>query len=118
MKKLYAESIINNRIVRPRPEPDECETVWELTEISPNRYKISVWGGANKQVMGKTSVKVAESGIAEINSDGDLVVIKKPKIKPIGQPDRKKQQTQKLYAESIIIRNMVRMNMLAYGIES
>ena len=94
MKKLYAESIIGNTIMRAKPNPDEYDSVWELTEISPNRYEITVWNGAHKrilanpsfiegadkQIMGKVSVEVAEPGTAEMNADGKLVVTKKPKI--------------------------------------
>ena len=152
MKKLYAESIMDNRVVRPKPNADEYETTWELTEISPNRYEITVWNGAHrrilanpsfiegadKQIMGNVSVEVAESGVAEMNADGKLIVTKKPKInlwdryiEKQKQPPKSEQTTQqqtskqievfenatvkvaaksgkKLYAESIMDNRVVR----------
>ena len=94
MKKLYSPTLLDNRVAKPRPVADKYETVWELTEIAPNKYKISIWEGAHKrilanpafldgaekQVMGYVAVEVAEPGIAEMNSDGKLMVVKKPKI--------------------------------------
>lgn len=105
MTKLYSEALINGRVVQPKETPDEYDTVWELTEFAPEKYRIDVWPKAYKRVLanpqflsgasvfgiGKGGIEVKETGVAEKNSDGRLVVIKQPKIELLDyQPERKK----------------------------
>ena len=101
-KKLYSQSILpldmnnnnsSNFVYRPRPTPDE-DTIFELTETSPNRYQIGIYppayarilanpsfiDGTNKQVIGFDTVLVKEYGIAEMDANGKLIVITPPSV--------------------------------------
>ena len=113
-KKLYSMSIIDGRLVRPKPTPDE-DTNFELTETAPGTYEIDIYPpahkrilanpsfleGCDKQIVGKKIVKVIERGIARDNGLGKLIVVKPPVVHTL---DREAENTtNKTNAEKIAI---------------
>ena len=93
-KKLYADSILNGRLCRVRSTPYE-DTVFELTETSPDVYEIDIYPqaygrilanshfleGCKKQIVGNKIVKVMERGIARKDAvTGKLFVETPPNV--------------------------------------
>ncbi len=95
-KKMYSQGLSNGNVDNPKTTPDQYESVWELTEVEPNKYQITVYkdaekrilanpsflDGADKQVViGYDHVELREPGIAEMDAaTGKLRVTKVPKV--------------------------------------
>lgn len=94
-KKMYSPAFIDGNVYKPTTIPEQSESIWELTEVAPNKYQITVYKdaekkilanpafleGANKQVMGYDRVELIEPGIAEMDvATGKLRVTKVPEV--------------------------------------
>ena len=94
-KKMYSPTFIDGNVYKPTTIPEQSDSVWELTEVAPNKYQITVYKdaekrilanpafleGANKQVMGWNRVELIEPGIAEMDAvTGKLRVTKVPEV--------------------------------------
>ncbi len=94
-KKMYSPTFIDGNVYKPTATPEQSDSIWELTEVAPNKYQITVYKdaekrilanpafleGANKQVKGFDRVELIEPGIAEMDvATGKLRVTKVPEV--------------------------------------
>lgn len=95
-KKMYSPGLLDGNVYKPKTTPDQDDTVWELTEVAPNKYQITVYKDAEKKILANPSflegadkqvfmrydhVELIEPGIAEMDAaTGKLRITKVPEV--------------------------------------